>query len=231
MADGQEGCRMEERKAVERLKRGDVGGLEVLVRRYHTRAVRAAYLVVHDRSLAEDLAQGAFVRAYEGIGRFDADRPFSLWLMKIVLNDAIKTSKKRERTVSLEVGGAEEALARLADPGTGPHEQAEAAEVRRRVWRALEELPPAQRAAVVQRHYLGMSEAEMAESGHSPPGTIKKRLHVARGRLSKLLRPRVRAEEAAPSSLEQSAQIRAPGRGSEREWAEEAAGESTARVR
>jgi RNA polymerase sigma-70 factor, ECF subfamily len=67
---------MEERKAVERLKRGDVGGLEVLVSRYHTRAVRAAYLIVHDRSLAEDVTQGAFVRAYERIGRFDADRPF-----------------------------------------------------------------------------------------------------------------------------------------------------------
>jgi hypothetical protein len=69
----------------------------------------------------------------------------------------------------------------------------------------------------VQRYYLGMSEAEMAQSGQSPPGTIKKRLHAARGHLSKLLRPRVRAEEAAPASLEQSAQIRAPGGGSERE--------------
>jgi DNA-directed RNA polymerase specialized sigma24 family protein len=40
----------------------------LLVRRYHTRAVRAAYLIVRDRASAEDVAQGAFVRAYERIG-------------------------------------------------------------------------------------------------------------------------------------------------------------------
>lgn len=208
---------MEERAAIERLKRSDVGGLELLVGRYHTRAVRAAYLIVRDRALAEDVAQGAFVRAYERISQFDAERPFGPWFMKIVVNEAIKVASSRERTVSLEVVGAEEALARLADPGTDPYELAEAAEVRRRVWRALGELPPAQRAAVVQRYYLGMSEAEMAESGKSPPGTIKRRLHAARGRLSKLLRPQVRAE-AAPASLERSAyEIGAPGGGRERD--------------
>jgi RNA polymerase sigma-70 factor (ECF subfamily) len=62
---------MEERSAIERLKQGDIGGLEVLVRRYQARAVQAAYLIVRDRSLAEDVAQDAFVRAYEGFGRFD----------------------------------------------------------------------------------------------------------------------------------------------------------------
>jgi RNA polymerase sigma-70 factor, ECF subfamily len=207
---------MEERKAVERLKRGDVGGLEVLVRRHHTRAVRAAYLIVRDRSLAEDVAQGAFVRAYEGIGRFDADRLFGPWFMKIVINDAVKAASSRERTVSLEVAGAEEALARLADPGTGPQELAEASEVRRRVWRALKELPPAQRAVIVQRYYLGMSEAEMVQSGQAPLGTITKRLHAARGRLARLLPPRVRAE-SAPASPERSApEIGAAGGGSKR---------------
>lgn len=184
---------MEEREAVERLKRGDIGGLEELVARHHARAVGAAYLVSRDRALAEDVAQGAFVRAYEKIHRFDAERPFGPWFMKMVLNDAVKAASRRRRDVSSGVGGAEEALERLADPGAGPHELAEAAETRRRVWRAMEELPPAQRAAVVQRYYLGMSEAEMAESAGSPRGTIKKRLHSARGRLAKLLGPRARA--------------------------------------
>lgn len=63
---------MEEREAVERLKRGDIGGLEALVARHHARAVGAAYLVSRDRALAENVAQGAFVRAYEKIHRFDA---------------------------------------------------------------------------------------------------------------------------------------------------------------
>jgi DNA-directed RNA polymerase specialized sigma24 family protein len=54
---------MDERRAVERLKTGDIGGLEALVRSHQTRAVRAAYLILRDRALAEDVVQAAFVRA------------------------------------------------------------------------------------------------------------------------------------------------------------------------
>ena len=204
---------MDERAAVDRLKRGDVGGLEMLVDRYHTRATRAAYLVVRDRALAEDVAQGAFVRAFERIGGFDAGRPFGPWFMKLVLNEAIAVARKRERVASREVRGAEETLARLADPAAGPHGLAEAGETRRRVWRALEELPPTQRAAIVQRYYLGLSEAEMSERGESPPGTIKRRLHDARTGLSKLLRPQSRSAEAPAfpkGSPPVGAQLRTP---------------------
>jgi RNA polymerase sigma-70 factor (ECF subfamily) len=168
---------------------------------------------VRDRALAEDVAQGAFVRAFERIGTFDAGRPFGPWFMKLVLNEAIAVARKHERVASREMRGAEEVLARLADPGAGPHGLAEAGETRRRVWRALEELPPTQRAAIVQRYYLGMSEAEMSERGESPPGTIKRRLHDARRGLSKLLRPQSRAAEAPASpkgSPPVGAQLRTP---------------------
>ncbi len=188
---------MDERAAVERLKAGDVGGLEPLVRLHHGRAVRAAYLVVRDRSLAEDVVQGAFVKACEKIGGFDEERPFTPWFMRVVVNDAVKAARKRERAASREVADAEEMLLRLADPGNGPHEEAEKAEAHRRVWRALEQLPPAQRAAVVQRYYLGMSESEMAEHGGIASGTIKSRLHNARKGLARLLRPRFRSEDAS----------------------------------
>lgn len=185
---------MDERRAIERLKKGDVDGLEALVRSHQTRAVRAAYLIVRDRALAEDVVQGAFVRAYEKIARFDPERPFGPWFMKVVVNDAIKAASRRERTIRFEEG-EEDPITRLVDPETGPQEFAEDAEERRRVWAALEKLPPAQRAAVVQRYYLGMSEAEMSEGGGSPPGTIKWRLHAARKRLSKFLRPEFRAQD------------------------------------
>jgi RNA polymerase sigma-70 factor, ECF subfamily len=188
---------MEERAAVERLKRGDNGGLEVLVRRHQARAVQAAYLIVRARALAEDIAQDAFVRAYERIGQFEAERPFGPWFMRIVVNDAVKAAsrgkRRRERTIPFEEGDDAPA-SWLMDPETGPQELAEEAEARRRVWKAMEKLPPAQRAAVVQRYYLGISEAEMAQSGGSPPGTIGWRLHAARKALSRMLRPWSRAE-------------------------------------
>ena len=152
----------------------------MLVRMHHTRAVRAADLIVHDTALAEDVVQSAFVRAYERIGQFDSDGPFGPWFMRVVVNDAVKAASRRARNVSYYEGDPENLLARLVDPGKGPHEMAEEAETRLRVWRALEELPPAQRAVIVQRYYLGMSEAEMAQNGESPPGTIKSRLNAAR---------------------------------------------------
>ena len=187
---------MNEREAVDRLKKGDVGALEPLVRLYHARAGQAAYLIVRDHALAEDVAQGAFVRAYEGIGTFDASRPFGPWFMRIVVNEAVGAARGRERVASYEVGDAGAPMGWLADPAAGPHELAEEAEERDRVWAALAKLPPAQRAAIVQRYYLGMSEAEISEGGGHPTGTIKSRLHAARSGLSKLLGARIRAEAA-----------------------------------
>ncbi len=182
---------MDERRAIGRLKRGDPGGLEGLVRTHQVRAVRAAYLICRDRPLAEDVVQSAFVKAYESIKTFDEGRPFGPWFTKIVVNDAIKAASSRERTTRYE-GGSPDSL--LEDLNAGPHELLEEAEERRRVWTALAKLPPVQRAAIVQRYYLGMSEAEMAGNAHSPPGTIKWRLHAARRRLARILRPQLREE-------------------------------------
>lgn len=187
---------MDERRAVERLREGDIGGLEVLVKKHQVRALRAAYLIVRDRALAEDVVQGAFVRTYERIGGFDPGRPFGPWFMKVVVNDAIKAASRRERSVSFQSADDDPSI-RLVDQAMGPPELAEESEERRRVWAALKKLPPSQRAVVVQRYYLGMSEAEMSDSGSSPPGTIKWRLHAARKRLSELLRPPSRAEGKA----------------------------------
>jgi RNA polymerase sigma-70 factor (ECF subfamily) len=185
---------MEERRAIERLKRGDIGGLEALVRAHQIRALRAAYLVTRDRTLAEDVVQHSFLRAYERIGGFDAERPFGPWFLRSVVNEAIKAASRRERLISLEDAAEDESI--LADPGHTPDDLAERAEVRRKVWESLRKLPPAQRAAIVQRYYRGMIESEMAEGGDAPPGTIKWRLHAARRSLLRMLRPWSRAQAA-----------------------------------
>ncbi len=182
---------MEEREAIARLKRGDMKGLEALVRQHQVRAVRVATLITRDRALAEDVVQAAFLRVYERIGQFDADRPFAPWFLRSVVNAAVKAAARREREVPLEAADDDEAsLAGLvADPAPGPVELAETAETRQAIQDALGRLPPAQRAAIVLRYYLGLSEAELAEELACPPGTIKWRLHAARQRLRALLRP------------------------------------------
>ncbi|HET7089464.1 MAG TPA: sigma-70 family RNA polymerase sigma factor [Anaerolineae bacterium] len=181
---------MEERPAIARLKQGDIGGLETLVRIYQVRAVRAAYLVVRDRALAEDIVQAAFVRAYERIGQFDANRPFGPWFLKSVINDSLKAITQQQRNVSLDWEAEREDTTwadRLIDPAPGPLEMAESADMQRMVQEALGQLTPAQRTAVVLRYFLDFSEAEMTTKLNRPPGTVRWLLYAARERLRDIL--------------------------------------------
>src|SRR5687767_9649052 len=169
-----------EREAVARLRRGDIGGLQTLVCLHQARAVRASFLVCHDLALAEDVVQGAFVRAYERIGQFDAERAFGPWFMRSVVNDTLMALRVRQ-PVSLD-----EEAERIAS-GDSPQELVEAAETREALWAILTKLAPGQRAAVVMRYYLELSDAEISERLAVPPGTVRRRLHDARKRLRQLL--------------------------------------------
>ena len=183
----------DEAQAIAALKRGEIAGLELLVRRYQLRAIRAAYLVLRDRAQADDIVQTAFLRAYDRIEQFDASRSFGPWFLRSVLNDAIKAASRQSRLVSLDASAAagdddQAVLADLlADPAPGPEALAESAELQAAVWRALGQLAPAQRGAIVLRYYLNLSESEMSVHSGSPPGTVKWRLHSARERLRTLL--------------------------------------------
>jgi len=185
---------MDEQMAIARLQQGDISGLETLVRTYHARAVRCAFLVVHDQALALDLAQTAFVKAYERIDQFDARRPFGPWFFTMLLRDARKAAARQAshaHASRLDADGADDPI----DPELNPEQLWEQREVTRAVLTALAKLSPAERAAIVQRYYLGLSEAEMAAIAGSPHGTIKWRLHAARDRLRLLLQPLIQDSE------------------------------------
>ncbi|HEY0070533.1 MAG TPA: RNA polymerase sigma factor [Chloroflexia bacterium] len=176
----------QESEAIIRLKQGDIGGLETLVRLHQTKAIRASYLISYNYTLAEDIVQAAFLRAYEQIAQFDARRPFGPWFMRIVVNDTLM-SVTRRRWLSLDhESGA--GAAQLPALTTDVAERLEAAETREAVWAALDRLSPHQRAAVVMRYYLDLSDAEISARLSVPQGTVRRRLHDARERLRTLLR-------------------------------------------
>jgi RNA polymerase sigma-70 factor (ECF subfamily) len=177
---------VDEKQAIALLKRGDAHGLEVLVHLYQLQALRTACLITGDLALAEDIVQNAFLRAADRIGQFDDQRPFRPWFLRSVVNDAIKAAKRQYRLVSLDDDSAAGAID-LIDPTPLPEELVESAETSQAVWRALCQLPPDQRAAIVLRYYLGMSEDTMAEELHRPAGTVKWWLYTARQRLGKIL--------------------------------------------
>ncbi len=88
---------MEEKDAILLIKQGDLNGLEELVNRYQVKAVYTAYLILQDRSLAEEVVQNAFLKFVEKIDYFDESRTFSPWFLRIVVNDSIQLIRERRR--------------------------------------------------------------------------------------------------------------------------------------
>ncbi|MBL8162224.1 MAG: sigma-70 family RNA polymerase sigma factor [Anaerolineae bacterium] len=187
-----------EKAALLRLRAGDVRALDVLVLRYQLEAVRAAFLITRDTGTAEDAAQSVFVRLVDRIRQYDPNRPFAPYLIRSVINEAIKLAQKRERDLSLDAETEGSALEDLLPDWTNePATEFERGEVRRAIWDAMGKLPPKQRAVAVMRFYLEWSEAEMADALNVPLGTVKWRLHDARTRLQRMLAPYMSAALAA----------------------------------
>ncbi len=182
---------LEEKLAIARLKQGNIDGMEALVRRYQARAVSAAFLIVRDPKLAEDIVQDAFVHAAQKIDQFEESRPFEPWFLRVVSNASVKAAKRQKRFVQLDALQDEETsniADWLMDPSPRPEAIVETQETRQLVWKALGELSADQRAVIIMRHFLEMSEAEMTQKLDRPLTTIRWRLKAARNQLRKILR-------------------------------------------
>ncbi len=174
-------------EAVRRLKCGDIGGLEILVTRYQAVAVETAFLITHDEYLAEDVVQDVFLNIYRRIRNFDEKRSFGPYLMRGVINAALDAVEKRSRWVPYQNGEEVGRLETLISQAASVEDQVAFSQMRQKIETALANLPPRQRAVIVQRYYLEMSEKEMADALAAAPGTIKWLLNAARTRLRHLL--------------------------------------------
>ena len=177
----------ETQAAVKRLKHGDIGGLEILFTRHQVRAVRTAFLILQDEAAAQDVVQETFLRIYQRIRHFDETQPFEPYLLKSVVHACLNAARRFTKTVSFDNDLAE--IEALLDETNSAEEQVEAIQRSRQILAALGKLSPRQRAVIVQRYYLEMSEQEMSASLQAAPGTVKWLLNAARARLRDLLRP------------------------------------------
>jgi len=178
---------MDEQTAIQRLKQGDIGGLEYLVQRYQVRALRAATLITRDTATAEDVVQDCFLHVYRAIASFDPSRPFEPWFMRSVVNAAVKAAQKMARQVPVEPDLDAEWFEQRLGQRRSAESEAEALALQQEVVDALQRLSPRQRAVIVQRYFLGLSESEMSARLNLAPGTIKWLLNAARSRLRTLL--------------------------------------------
>jgi RNA polymerase sigma-70 factor, ECF subfamily len=157
----------DERAWVRGARAGSASDLEALFRLHWPRAYRAAYLVVHDRSAAEDIAQEAFLAAVRALDTFDRRRPFGPWLHRIVVNRAIDWT--RARSLRREMG--DDALVKAEARAEVPVQV-----VSEGMTAALASLPPDQRAVIVMRYLLEYSPGEIARMLELPRGTVNSRL-------------------------------------------------------
>jgi RNA polymerase sigma-70 factor (ECF subfamily) len=177
---------MDELTAIRCMKAGEFGGLESLMARYQVKAVRAAFLITRDKARAEDVVQDVFLRIFQHANRFDETRPFEPYLMRSVINSALNACRDEKRSISVE--GNIETVERLVSQSASVESQADYSQLKREILDALGQLPQRQRAAIVQRYYLGMSEREMALALDAAPGTVKWLLNSARTSLRDLLK-------------------------------------------
>ena len=184
---------MEEHQAIRQLKQGKITGLETLVNMYYLKAVRAAYLVVQDEALAEDVVQTIFLNLPQKIEQFDESKAFHPWFFRSVINNAISVSRKRKRLVFVNEAEALEnwsnAVEVARQNGHNLEEEYISEELNQTIWQALRNLSPKQRSAIVMRYYLQFSEEEISLKMNQPKSTIKWTLYAARKKLRQILNP------------------------------------------
>lgn len=177
---------------------GSVRAFEILVSAHLPQVRRFARAFSRSDADADDLAQEALVKVYKSLRSFRFQSAFKTWLYSVVRNVFLDTTRSRagrERSHEDPLPANHAQLPSNAEPAD---EGLARAEERQRIWRALRELPPEFRTAVVLFDVEGHTYDEVAAIEGVPIGTVKSRL--SRGRV--LLRALLAGERApeAPAS-------------------------------
>lgn len=155
-----------------------------LVARYQASVFNVCYRLMGERRAAEDMAQEAFLRAYQRLHTFDPARPFGPWIRRVAANVCLnQLAVNPPLVISLEDEHDEPAGSESDNP-EARLEQAQSAEA---VRGALLELPAHYRAVVELRHFQEMSYDEMALALKIPVSDVKSHLFRARKLLAKRL--------------------------------------------
>lgn len=168
--------------AIAGTKSGRPEAYEYLVTKYLKRVISVAWGIVRNPDDAEDLAQEAFVRAYENIARFRTGDPFGPWIYRIVTNLSLDVVKHRSRVRQEALSEMEESERR--DRADLP---AKSNEIASRIDHALQSLPEMQ--GLVARLHLveEFSHTEIAEMLNLNEGTVRSHLSLARRKLREQL--------------------------------------------
>lgn len=165
-----------------RCQEGERDAFERLVIRYQKPVFNLALRMLRNRQDALDVAQTAFLKAFEHLGDYDPAYRFYSWLYRIAINECLNALAARKPQGALD--------ANTADEGPGPERAAEGDQALHAIEDALMLISPELRAVTVLRHIAQLSYEDIAETLGLPEKTVKSRLHSARERLRDHLRQR-----------------------------------------
>lgn len=162
-----------------RARAGDEAAWETLVRRHQAAVFRLAYLICGAADEAEDVAQEAFIRAFESLERFDARRPLRPWLLQIAKNLAYNRQRSIRRYLKALERFARDEPEPVTTLGVAEPEHWEA----HVLWQAVRRLKRQDQEVIYLRYFLETSVAETAEILDVAEGTVKSRTYRALQRL------------------------------------------------
>lgn len=148
---------------------------------HSTLAFRTACHMTSSAADAEDAVQEAFVKAYSALARFDPDRPFRPWLLRIVANEARNRARGQGRRAAAELRAA--AWIEQTQPIGSVEGQVLANEARGSLLRSLQQCPAEDRLVITCRYLLDLSIEETAAVVGVAAGTVKSRCSRALDRL------------------------------------------------
>ncbi len=170
-----------------RIKEGDLEAYEKLLDRHQRPVFNTAYKFLNDEADAEDITQEVFVRVYKAAGTYRPQAKFTTWLYTIVKNLCFNAIRKKQsgRLLSIE----DETVPEMASLGDDPSEMLSREQVKRRVIRAVNNLPHNLRLAIILQKFHGFSYEEIAQLLGCSQNAVKLRVHRAKQYLAEALEP------------------------------------------
>ncbi|MBX3379180.1 MAG: sigma-70 family RNA polymerase sigma factor [Phycisphaeraceae bacterium] len=176
-----------------RLKAGDPGAYEQVVREMGGRMLAVARRILVDENESQDAVQDAFVSAFRNIAKFEGNSQIATWLHRITVNACLMRLRKKRRQdeVSLDAllpsFGADGHPAHAASPWRQSPTGDELAETRESIRAAIAKLPEHYRIVLVLRDIEALDTAQTAALLETTEAAVKIRLHRARQALRELL--------------------------------------------
>jgi RNA polymerase sigma-70 factor (ECF subfamily) len=196
--------------AVAQTLAGEREAYRVLVERHSAYVYRVAYRMTGNSHDAEEVVQEAFLRAYQKLQQFAGNANFGTWVYRIAANyaiDRLRQKKNEEARRDLPSRAWEDEteidpLSQVKDPAPSPERLAGNMQLAKRMKEALETLTPAERTAIVMRHWDGCGIDEIAQVLNSNNSATKNTVFRAVQKLRQALKPFAEGRAAAKAVAE-----------------------------